>query len=170
MVVLEDRASVEEVGASTEVQHPELQVFTSDEFARLIRKEIDQSFIPVIVILVAIGFVVGGAVVGLTIYTATIERTREFGVMKAVGASRAFLYRIVVSQSSTLAVTGFAAGVGASMVVARIAERTTPEFSTEFRIADIAVVFAIIFTISIGSSFVPVHRLNRIDPALVFRA
>jgi putative ABC transport system permease protein len=170
MVVLKDGASVSGVEAATEARHPELQVFTSDQFARLVRREIDQSFIPVIAILVAIGFVVGGAVVGLTIYTATIERTREFGVMKAVGASRGFLYRIVISQSTTLAIAGFAAGVAASLVVARLAERAAPEFTTEFRITDMAVVFAIIFTVSIASSFIPVRRLNGIDPAIVFRA
>jgi hypothetical protein len=42
-----------------------------------IRKEIDESFLPIITVLLGIGFVVGAAVVGLTIYTATIERSMK---------------------------------------------------------------------------------------------
>jgi putative ABC transport system permease protein len=60
-----------------------------------VRKEIDDTFLPIIGIILYIGFVVGGAVVSLTLYTATIERFRDFGVMKAVCASAGFLYRIV---------------------------------------------------------------------------
>jgi putative ABC transport system permease protein len=170
MVVIDDGVSPATVESEVEARHPEFQVFTSDEFAKLVRKEIDESFIPVIIILLAIGFVVGGAVIGLTIYTATIERTREFGVMKAVGASPTFLYRIVLSQSSILALTGFAAGVLGSLAVARLAEQIVPEFATVFRITDIAAVLAAAFVLALASSYVPIRRLNGIDPAVVFRA
>ena len=37
--------------------------------------------------------------IALTTYTATIEKARDFGVLKAVGASNAFVYRIVVARA-----------------------------------------------------------------------
>jgi putative ABC transport system permease protein len=79
MVVVDPKAGVPAVAAAIAVQDSRLKVYTAEAFAKSIRKEIDESFIPVIAILVAIGFVVGTAVVGLTIYTATIERTRGSG-------------------------------------------------------------------------------------------
>lgn len=170
MLILREDASVDEVAELVAAADSHVQVYTSSEFARAVRKEIDETFIPVIAILVAIGFIVGAAVVGLTIYTATIERAREFGVMKAVGASPAFLYRIVLSQSGILVAAGFVTGVLAAMGTARIAEQIVPEFATDFQLRDIMGVLAAAAAMSLVASFVPVRRINSIDPAVVFRA
>ena len=48
----------------------------------------NEGFLPVVGVLVAIGFLVGGAVIALTTYTATIEKARDFGVLKAIGRVR----------------------------------------------------------------------------------
>ncbi|MDO8616656.1 MAG: ABC transporter permease [Dehalococcoidia bacterium] len=170
MVVLDEGAQAGAVEAAIVDGHPDLQVYTGKEFAESVRKEIDESFIPVIAILVAIGFVVGAAVVGLTIYTATIERTREFGVMKAVGGSPGFLYRIVLSQSVMLTSAGFVVGVGGALLVARLAARAVPEFATDFQARDLGAVLAATLAMAVLASFVPVRRINSIDPAIVFRA
>jgi len=170
MVVVDDEAGVSAVAAAIADQNPRLKVYTDEEFAKSIRKEIDESFIPVIAILVAIGFVVGAAVVGLTIYTATIERTREFGVMKAVGGSAGFLYRIVLSQSAMLTAVGFLAGYLGSLAVADLAARAVPEFATDFQVRDIAAAGAAALLMAVIASLVPARRVNSIDPAIVFRA
>lgn len=170
MVVLDEGAQRGAVKAAIADGYPNLQVYTAKEFAESVRKEIDESFIPIILILVIIGFVVGTAVVGLTIYTATIERTREFGVMKAVGASAGFLYRIVLAQAAMLTGGGFAFGVLGAMAVARLASEAVPEFATEFRVQDVVGVLAVAGVMAMLASFVPVRRVNGIDPAIVFRA
>ena len=170
MVVVAPEADVPVVAAAIAEQNPRLKVYTADEFATSIRKEIDETFIPVIALLVAIGFVVGAAVVGLTIYTATIERTREFGVMKAVGASPGFLYRIVLSQSAILTAAGFLVGLLGAVAVADLAARAVPEFATDFQPRDIAAVGAAALLMAVVASLVPARRVNSIDPAMVFRA
>jgi putative ABC transport system permease protein len=170
MVMLIPGAAEQDVAGAIAGRQPGVAVFTKQEFATSIRKEIDESFLPVITILLVIGFVVGAAVVGLTIYTATIERTREFGVMKAVGGSPAFLYRIVLSQSALLTAAGFVSGLGAAWGVARLAERAVPEFVTDFQPQDVAGVLAAAVAMAVLASFVPVRRINSIDPAIVFRA
>ena len=170
MVMLADDTGVVQVQQSIETKDSRLQVYTADEFATSVRKEIDDSFVPIIMILVFIGFIVGSAVVGLTIYTATIERASEFGVMKATGASSAFLYRIVLSQSALLTVAGFGLGVLGAFVTANLAQRAVPEFATQFRAADIAAVLAAAGAMGVVASLVPVRRINGIDPATVFRA
>jgi len=170
MVVVDLNTSVPDVAGRIEAENPGLQVFTSQEFAKAIRKEIDESFLPIIAILVGIGFIVGAAVVGLTIYTATIERSREFGVMKAVGGSPGFLYRIVLSQSAVLTSAGFLAGFAAALAVARIASRLVPEFATQFELRDLGFVLAITLLMAVIASFVPVQRINSIDPGSVFKA
>ena len=170
LVVLTPGAERDAVAMAIVRDDPGLRVFTAHDFASAIRKEIDESFLPVITILLGIGFVVGAAVVGLTIYTATIERSREFAVMKAVGGSPAFLYRIVLSQSAMLTTAGFLIGLGAALVVARLASGVVPEFTTEFQLLDVLGVLAAAAAMAVIASFVPASRINRIDPAMVFRA
>jgi putative ABC transport system permease protein len=170
MVVLNASADPRAVADQIAQRNPQIQPFTKEAFAKSIRKEIDQSFIPVITILLGIGFIVGGAVVGLTTYTATIERTREYGVMKAVGGSPAFLYRIVLSQSAMLTSAGFGVGLGATIVVARLASQAVPEFTTDFKPFDVLSVLLAVGVMAFVASFLPVHRINSIDPAMVFKA
>jgi len=170
MVVLDPGADPRTVARMITQSDPGLQVYTKDAFAASIGKEMDKTFLPIISILVAIGFVVGAAVVGLTIYTATIERTRDFGVMKAVGGSAGFLYRIVLSQAAMLTSAGFVIGAVAAWSVARLAIEVVPEFSTEFRLSDFAGVLVAAVFMAVLASFVPVRRINSIDPAIVFRA
>ncbi len=170
MVILRPEAKPMDVARAIEARNPGLHVFTSSEFATSIRKEIDESFLPIISVLLIIGFVVGAAVVGLTIYTATIERSREFGVMKAVGGSAGFLYRIVLSQSSMLTAAGFAVGLAAAWGVAQLVRQLVPDFVTIFRAQDVIGVFAGAVLMALVASFAPVRRINSIDPATVFRA
>ena len=170
MVIVTPGRDANDVAANILARDPGVKVFTADGFAKSIRKEIDESFLPIITILVAIGFIVGAAVVGLTIYTATIERTREFGVMKAVGGSAGFLYRIVLSQSAMLTSGGFVVGLAGAWLVAKLAARVVPEFTTDFQLNDIAFVLVATAGMAVLASFVPVRRINSIDPAIVFKA
>ena len=170
MVVVAADASVAVIGERIEADNPALQTFSSGQFAKAIRKEIDESFLPIIAILVGIGFIVGAAVVGLTIYTATIERSKEFGVMKAVGGSPGFLYRIVLSQSAVLTAAGFVAGFAGALAAARLASQLVPEFATQFELRDLGFVLAITLAMAVLASFVPVQRINSIDPGSVFKA
>ncbi len=170
MVMTEPGADPRAVESAIVAADPGLDVLTSDEMAESIRKEMDETFLPVIAILVGIGFVVGAAVVGLTIYTATIERTREFGVMKAVGGSPGFLYRIVLFQAGTLTGAGFLVGTATAWAVAQLAVEAVPEFATQFRWIDIASVLAAAGLMAVIASLMPVRRINGIDPAVVFRA
>jgi putative ABC transport system permease protein len=50
-------------------------------------------------LMVAISFAVGTAILGMVIYTATVERQREYGVLKAVGARNRHLYLLVIQPS-----------------------------------------------------------------------
>ena len=55
-------------------------------------------------LMLGIAFLVGTLVVGLVIFIATVERQREYGTLKAVGARSTLLYRLVVVQALVSAV------------------------------------------------------------------
>ena len=170
LVGISPGADPQDVASAIEAGVPGVTALTSREFAGSIRRQVDEVFLPVITLLMAIGFVVGVAVIGLTIYTATIERSREYGILKAVGATAGYLYRIVAAQSLTLGALGFAAGLAMTIVLARLASQAVPEFVTDIRWYDVLGVLAAAVAMAVLSSYVPARRIARIDPAAVFRA
>jgi putative ABC transport system permease protein len=62
-------------------------------------------------VVVALGVVVGFLVVFLSMYTAVLERTREIGVLKALGASPALILNILLRETTVLALMGSITGI-----------------------------------------------------------
>ncbi|HKV62722.1 MAG TPA: FtsX-like permease family protein [Candidatus Acidoferrum sp.] len=73
-----------------------------------------ESFINAMIFLAVI---IGLLVIFLTMYTTVIERTRDIGVLKSLGANQWFVVRALLSESVALCVLGIGAGVGLSYVV-----------------------------------------------------
>jgi putative ABC transport system permease protein len=67
--------------------------------------------------MIALAISIGLLVIFLTMYTTVIERTRDIGVLKSIGANRAFIVRALLTESAALCVFGIAAGVGLSYAV-----------------------------------------------------
>jgi len=149
---------------------PNSEVHASAAFSEALSRDVSEGFLPVVGVLVGIGIVVGGAVVALTTYTATIEKSRDFGVLKALGASSAYLYRIVITQSVIVGALGSLLGVAASAISTAVIARSIPEFITDLRWIDVTIIFLATLAMAIAASYVPVRRINGIDPAMVFRA
>ncbi len=163
-------ANLDQIAEAATAAVPDSEARTSAEFAESMGELVNEGFLPVVGVLVAIGLVIGGAVIALTTYTATIEKARGFGVLQAVGASNAIVYRIVIAQSLSIGLLGSAIGVGAAALATTLIKRGVPEFVTELRWMDATGLFAAAVLVSIAAAYVPVHRINRIDPAMVFRA
>jgi putative ABC transport system permease protein len=64
--------------------------------------------------MIALAISIGLLVIFLTMYTTVIERTRDIGVLKSLGANRGFIVRALITESATLCVFGIAAGIGLS--------------------------------------------------------
>jgi putative ABC transport system permease protein len=65
-------------------------------------------------VFITIGVVIGFAVMCLSMYMAVLQRTREIGILKSLGASNAFILRIVLAEAAILGVGGWAMGIGMS--------------------------------------------------------
>ena len=73
-----------------------------------------QTFINAMIVL---AICIGLLVIFLTMYTTVIERTRDIGVLKSLGANRIFIIRALLMESAALCVCGILAGVGLSYLV-----------------------------------------------------
>jgi putative ABC transport system permease protein len=85
-----------------------LSIYTSTNIPGL------QAFINAMIVLaIAIGLLV----IFLTMYTTVIERTRDIGVLKSLGADQSFIIRALLSESAALCLFGILAGIGLSYAV-----------------------------------------------------
>jgi len=169
VVSVTDPSQAATVAQAIEARVSGISAFTQEQFAESSREEMN-SLQPIVAVIMVIGFIVGGAVISLTIYTATVEKAREFGVMKAIGASGSQLYRIILSQSLTVGALGFLVGTPLAIGASRLIERFVPEFGTLFQWQPIAAVLVGVLLVSLVAAYLPVRRIAAIDPAVVFRA
>lgn len=149
---------------------PDVKAFASTEFIDINKKPINEIFLPIITVLVFISVLVGTTIIGLTIYTATIEKTREYGVLKALGASNLQIYRIIFEQSIISGVLGFFVGLILSFGLLAIIPYFAPTFVTVVRPVDLVWIFILAISMSLLASYIPVRIILRIDPALVFKS
>jgi putative ABC transport system permease protein len=149
---------------------PNVVAFTREEFAEATREQVLGNILPILTIVLALAFIVGLAVAGLTIYTATIEKVREFGILKAVGFKNRYLYRLVFEQSLITGAIGFAIGIMLTFVFGPFATDLAPQFVTLMQWQDVLAVFAATVVMSLAAGYVPVRRLAAIDPVAVFKA
>jgi putative ABC transport system permease protein len=120
-------------------------------------------------LMVGIAFVVGVLVVGLVIYTATVERRREYGALKAIGMRNRTLYRLVTTQALIAALAGgllgvaLAAGIGALLVAWR------PQFPVAIEPAAVGAAIVASLAMALLAALAPGRAIARLAPAEVFR-
>jgi putative ABC transport system permease protein len=144
--------------------------FTRAQFAAQTRDVVLGDVLPILMIVLVLAFIVGLAVSGLTIYTATIEKAREYGIIKAVGFSNRYLYRLVFEQAIVTGALGFLIGIGLTFLFGPLASKQVPQFVTLIRPQDLGIVFGATVIMSLAAGYVPVRRLAAIDPVAAFKA
>ena len=101
-------------------------------------------------IVIGIAVVIGFLVIFQSMYTAVMERTREIGILKSLGASRAYIVRVILRETLVLAVAGIVVGVVLSFIASGSIRHAIPTMPVQFswgwilRAAIIAVVGAMI--------------------------
>jgi putative ABC transport system permease protein len=80
-------------------------------------------------VMIAIAVGIGFLVIFLSMYTTIIERTREIGVLKALGASKIYIVEIILSETTLLCLGGVACGIGLSFLVRMICLRVFPSLT-----------------------------------------
>lgn len=75
---------------------------------------------------IGIAVVIGFLVIFQSMYTAVMERTREIGILKSMGASRGYIVGIVLRETGVLAVIGITLGIAASFGLSAALEARFP--------------------------------------------
>ncbi|WP_263411496.1 ABC transporter permease [Terriglobus tenax] len=94
---------------------------------------------------IGIAIIIGFLVIFQSMYTAVMERTREIGILKSLGASKAAIVGVVIRESGLLAICGTALGIAATFGIraALHAKFPTMDFELTGRWISIATILSL---------------------------
>jgi putative ABC transport system permease protein len=127
MVKIDDPALTDQVVAqlNSTLQNQLHAISISDLVAQFSINNIPQLQI-FITVITTLSIVVGFLVVFLSMYTAVIERTREIGILKALGAKPLTIVNMLVREAVVLAMAGCVIGIFLSFVVRQLVTTFIP--------------------------------------------
>ena len=161
--------SPDAVASAIERTVPGVSALSRGAFAAEERRLVMQMAGDVIATMNGVGFVVGLAVVALTVYVATLARRREYGVLKALGARARFLYAVVLAQAVLSVLLGFATAVVFTSAVAAVVHAVGLPLALVIDVSSLLKVAAFGAVIAAIASILPIRQVASIDPAVVFR-
>ena len=114
-----------------------------------------------------LGLIVGIVVVAQTIYATTVDHIREYGTLKAMGATNRYLYGVIVLQAVISALIGYGLGMIVSFFVVRGSEQGGAAILLPAPMA--AGMLVLTLVMCIGAAVVSINKVTRLDPAMVFK-
>lgn len=118
--------------------------------------------------LVIFAVISGFFIIGLTLYSSAVDRIRDYGTLKAIGATNRYITKLIITQSFLFAVTGFVIAI--FLLEGFRAGVSNAGLVIKYSFAEYAVLFLVTVFISVGSSlFFSVRTINKVEPAAVFR-
>jgi putative ABC transport system permease protein len=118
--------------------------------------------------LIVFAFIAGMVIIGLTMYSAAIDRLRDYGTLKAIGANNRHIRNLISLQALLFALTGYGVGVVFIEGFRRGIANSGVLFTYGLPIKIGFFVFTLI--ISLGGATFAMRRIARLEPASVFRA
>jgi len=117
--------------------------------------------------LIVFALISGFVIIGLTLYSAAIDRIRDYGTLKAIGATNGYVRNLILTQATIFSVMGFIIGYsfveGFRYGVAQAG--TYFSFPLWMKVA----MFLVTLFIAVAGSFFAITRISKLEPAAVFR-
>lgn len=169
LVRVEPGHHVARVKAALEARADNAQVFTKQEFtAIIVRHLLLKTAIGVTFgTSTLFGLVVGFVIVALSMFSSVVDNLREFGTLKAIGATNTDLMTLLFAQAITVALLGSALGLALVSVTAIVIRN--PRLAVFLPAWLMAGSAALMVVICILASSLALLRIRRVEPAMVFR-
>ncbi|WP_345945096.1 FtsX-like permease family protein [Granulicella sp. dw_53] len=110
-IKVDDPSHIQTVVGRLRKTLPGYPIYTMEEFTSLLSINsvgLLRNFIGVVI---AIAVVVGFIVVSMAMYTAVLERTREIGILRSLGASSSMIFSLLLKETLVLALAGTCTGI-----------------------------------------------------------
>jgi putative ABC transport system permease protein len=162
---LDDPANTDTVVNSLKTQLKGYQIYSMAEYLSFVSADKLPYFNSFLQVVVGIVVVIAFAVVCLSMYMAVLQRTREIGILKSLGASRAYVLGLIVAEAVVMGIFGTVAGIGFSFVSRWLIRTLVPASLTQAIVTDWwPIAGAIVLVASVLGSLYPGFRAARQDP------
>ena len=169
LAAAEDGTTTEQLAARLDDALGGLTVQTTAEFARQEGGLVRDMAADIMQIMTVIGFVIALAVTGLTLFTATLAKLREYGIVKALGANTTRLAVTVLAQAAWTTLVGLVIAVAFATAVGAAITALTANIQIAIEIPSILRTAAGALLVGGLASLLPLRRVVRVDPATAFR-
>lgn len=115
-------------------------------------------------VVIGIAAVIGFLVIFQSMYTAVMERTREIGILKSMGAGQGTILSVVLRETGLLAVAGVLLGIGATALLKLVLHARVPAMSFELTPRWILIATAITLVGAFFGALYPALKAARKDP------
>jgi len=116
--------------------------------------------------LIIFALIAGFFIIGLTMYSSALDRLKDYGTLKAIGAGNGYIRRLILTQAMFFAIAGFVIGMllleGFRMGVAKSG------LIFSFSPLVISGMFLTIALIAVGGASFALRRISSVEPAAVF--
>jgi putative ABC transport system permease protein len=116
--------------------------------------------------LVVFAMISGFFIIGLTLYSSALDRVKDYGTLKAIGANNRYVNKLLITQAFLYALIGFAIAFILLLGFSQGVKKSGLEINFSF--AFISFLLGITLFISIGGSLFAVRKISKLEPASVF--
>jgi len=164
MFFVRSRGDTERVRNELVKRFPTFKIRSMAEFSTLMTSSNLPELKPFLRSFVTLGIVISFLVVLLTMHTMVLERTRDIGVLKALGSSRLEICGMIIGETLVMVALGVVVGLASTYSVVAILHRTSP--TLQIFIEGAWIVRAILLTIAgaIAGALYPAIRAAQSDP------
>lgn len=139
-------------------------VQTRDEILSQLTPEHIPAFTIAIRIVIGIAAVIGFLVIFQSMYTAVMERTREIGILKSMGAGQGTIVSVVLRETGLLAVAGVLTGIAGTALLRAVLLQRKPALAFFFSGRWIAIASVITLLGALLGAAYPAMKAARKDP------
>jgi putative ABC transport system permease protein len=143
---------------------PNYRILSMNEYLTLMNSSSLPELRPFINSMVGLGVAISFLVIFLAMYTIVLERTREIGILKSLGASRGHVVQLILEETLVMAVMGIALGLAATGITELVIRRTLPSLTIEITLHWIVLSIGLALAATALGALYPAVRAARFDP------
>ncbi|HLR37253.1 MAG TPA: ABC transporter permease [Chitinophagaceae bacterium] len=117
--------------------------------------------------LVIFAIITGFFIIGLTLYSAVLDRLKDYGTFKAIGATNGYVRKLIFTQAILFALIGFIIALGLLIAFKQGVAQAGLIIALSPQL--IILLFIITLFISVGGSLFAIRKINKLEPASVFK-
>ncbi|MCB0189553.1 MAG: ABC transporter permease, partial [Caldilineaceae bacterium] len=169
LLAVAPEAGAADVADAIMARNSDVTALPRADFSREERQIVRDMSIEILNFMNLSGLLVGLAVTALRLYTSTLCKRQEYGVLKAIGAKNQQLYGVITAQAVISLALGFVGAICLVWLMGLLLPTVVPSMAMTLTPTGLTRVLLFSVLIGVVAALAPAWQMARLDPAQVFR-